>query len=100
MSCSGVLEAPVEGVFDSGGTSLAEVSCGERAPYFDGGAPKALGVSCFAELQAVSVASPAPRESRLRRLGSFFFMLFRISRESESEIVGKEQMTTCACQTV
>ena len=89
-SCSRVREAPVEGVFDSGGTALAATSCGERAPYFEGGVPSALGVSCLAVLQAVSAANPAPSESTFLRLGSFVFMPFRISREvGETEIAAK-----------
>ena len=81
VSCSGVRDEPVAGVLLSGGgVARADFSCGERLPSFDSGAPSMEGVSCLALLQAVRAAKPAPRESTFRRLGSIFFMVFRISR--------------------
>jgi hypothetical protein len=77
-----VREDPVEGVLLSGGgVARTDVSCGERLPSFDNGAPSMDGVSCLGLLQAVRAASPAPSESTLRRLGSFIFMNLSVSRD-------------------
>ena len=69
-------DAPVDGVFDSGGSDRAAASCGERLPYLDGAVPSRLGAvsAGLVVLQAVSAARPAApmlaeSESRLRRLG-------------------------------
>jgi hypothetical protein len=78
-----VREAPVEGVFDSGGNNRAAASCGERLPYLEGAAPTRLGAAAGGLLlQAVRVTNPAPSESRFRRLGFFFFMGSRITRSN------------------